>query len=262
MLSPQSLRSIESSQGWRQHRIEMFDLADEGAVVVKGQRPARGPLRFRILAGLSALTRNPLLRPVPSPGGRAAQQTELRRLHQLASAGVRVPEVIHVSDDFLVLRRVQGESLQNLFERDAQQAMEAFEAGLEGLHEVHQRHQYLSQGFARNILLQQGQLWFIDFEDDPLQAMSLADAQTRDIFAYLLSAIWVNRAPRAELMQAWSTWIGRCTADMQRHVRRATSGLAWMRHLPSKRKPWGRDVVTVQALAEFLYHWNTSEPAL
>lgn len=262
MLSPQSLRTIESSQGWRQHRIEMFDLGEEGAVVVKGQRPPRGPLRFRLLSGLSAMTRNPLLRPVPSPGGRAAQQTEAARLQKLAAVGIRVPEILHASQDYLVLRRVMGQSLQSHFERDPAQALAAFEAGLVGLQDVHHRHQYLSQGFARNILLEGERLWFIDFEDDPLQAMSLVDAQARDVLAYLLSSVWINRAPRQALMSVWSTHFHRWSADIQNRVRQATSGLAWMRYLPRQRKPWGRDVVTVQALAEFLYHWNISEPAL
>jgi len=262
MLSPQSVRAIESSQGWRQHRIEMFDLGDEGAVVVKGQRPARGPWRFRLLSGLSTATRNPLLRPVPSPGGRAAQQTEAIRLQQLAAVGVRVPEVLHSSEDYLVLRRVMGQSLQSHFERDPAQALIAFEAGLVGLQDVHQRQQYLSQGFARNILLESERLWFIDFEDDPLQVMPLGEAQARDVMAYLLSSVWINRAPRQALMSVWSTHFHRWSADIQNQIRQTTRVLAWMRHLPRQRKPWGRDVVTVQALAEFLYHWNISEPAL
>jgi tRNA A-37 threonylcarbamoyl transferase component Bud32 len=262
MLSVESVRLIEASSGWRMHRIEMFELPDEGSVVVKGQRPARGPWRFRMLKALSRLTRNPLLLPVPSPGGKQAQQMEIDRLTQLRQAGIRVPEVLWTGEDYLVLRRIPGESLQHHFEQDSRQALKAFQSGLQGLLDVHSRQQYLSQGFARNILVSEGELWFIDFEDDPIQVMTLPDAQARDVLTYLLSAIWLSRAPRAEMMTAWTGWAHRCTPEVRSRVRAATTGLSWLRHLPRKRKPWGRDVVTVQALAEFLHHWNTSEPAL
>lgn len=259
MLSAASLHVIDASPGWRQHRVEMFDLP-EGRVVVKGQRPARGPWRFRVLSALSSCTRNPLLRPVPARGGAAAQTTEVRRLRALAAAGVHVPEVLHQGHDYIALRRVEGEALQQQFAADPEVALTAFRQGLAGLLDLHQRGQYLSQAFARNILVSQGQLWFIDFEDDPLEAMPLADAQARDLMAYLLSAIWVQRAPRPELMAAWTAVARDVAPPILRQVRRAAHGLAWLRHLPRERKPWGRDVVTVQALAEFMHHWNTSEP--
>lgn len=261
MLSAASLHTIETSPGWRQHRVEMFELP-EGRVVVKGQRPARGPWRFRVLSALSRCTRNPLLRPVPARGGAAAQATEVRRLRTLAAAGVRVPEVLHQGEGFIVLRRVEGDALQQHFLADPATALSAFRQGLDGLLDLHRRGQYLSQAFARNILVSQGQLWYIDFEDDPLEAMPLPTAQARDLMAYLLSAVWVHSAPRAELMAVWSAVAVRVAPPVLQQVRQAARGLAWLRHLPRERKPWGRDVVTVQALAEFMHHWNTFEPAL
>lgn len=261
MLSAASLQAIEASPGWRQHRVEMFDLP-EGRVVVKGQRPARGPWRFRLLSALARCTRNPLLRPVPARGGAEAQAVEVRRLRTLAAAGVQVPEVLHHGPEYIVLRRIDGDALQQQFLAEPAQALAAFGLGLAGLLDLHHRGQYLSQAFARNILLCQGQLWYIDFEDDPLQAMDLPDAQARDLMAYLLSSIWINRAARPDLMSVWSAAAHRLDRPLLQRVRQAAQGLAWLRHLPRERKPWGRDVVTVQALAEFLHHWNTSEPAL
>lgn len=260
MLSKSSLELIEASQGWRQNRIEMFDLP-EGEVVVKGQRPARGPWRFRIMSGLASFTHNPLLKPVPAPGGREAQATEVRRLQALAAAGVQVPEVLHHGDRFIVLRKIAGEPLQQRFVGTPRVALQAFAMGLEGLQDLHRRQQYLSQAFARNILVQGQTLWFIDFEDDPLQAMDLADAQARDLLAFLLSAVWVSRAPRTGLMATWTAASTQSSPEVMARVRRAVAGLAWLRHLPRERKPWGRDVVTVQALAEFMHHWIHSSPA-
>ncbi|WP_043703468.1 hypothetical protein [Tepidimonas taiwanensis] len=89
MLSPASLDRIAASPGWRRHRIEVIDLP-EGRVVVKGQRPPRSAARFWLMRLLARWTHNPLLRPVPAPGGAAGQATEARRLRELAVAA-RLP---------------------------------------------------------------------------------------------------------------------------------------------------------------------------
>lgn len=261
MLSPASIAHIEASSGWRLHRVEVMTVS-EGAVVVKGQRPARGPWRFRLLSLLSQLTRNPLLRPVPAPGGAASQATEIARLRSLSAAGVRVPEVLHEGADHFVMRCIQGPSLGAHFSASPEQALQAVARGLAGLHQLHAAGQYLSQGFARNILEQDGQLWFIDFEDDPLQVMDLPDAQARDLLTFMLSAVWPSRAPRADLLAVWQQACQGLSPAVLQRVRQATRGLAWLRHLPTERKPWGRDVVTVQALAAFMTEWLATESAL
>jgi len=261
VLSPTSLQTIEASAGWRQHRIEMMDLP-EGPVVVKGQRPARGPWRFRVLSALARCTRSPLLRPVPAPGGRVGQDIEVRRLLQLAQAGVAVPALLHQGERFIVLQRIAGHSLQSRLSAAIDEAARAFELGLRGLLEVHQRGQCLSQGFARNMLVCDGKVWYIDFEDDPLQAMALPDAQARDCLTYLQSTVWLYRGPVNDLMNVWSRHAALESPAVQACLYRAVRGLAWLRHLPRRRKPWGRDVVAVQALADFLHHWTPSEPAL
>ena len=261
MLTPDAIARIEASQGWRQHRVEMFDLP-QGRVVVKGQRPARGPWRFRVLSALASITRNPLLRPVPAPGGPAAQAIEIRRLQTLSAAGVRVPRVLHQAADYFVMSRIEGPSLGAHFAVSATEALSAVARGLGGLCELHARGQYLSQGFARNILEVDGALHFIDFEDDPLQVMDLPDAQARDLLTFMLSAVWASRASRADLMAVWRQACLHVSPEVLARVRRATQGLAWLRHLPTERKPWGRDVVTVQAMAAFMAQWNTEESAL
>jgi len=261
MLSASSIARIEASSGWRAHRVEVLALP-EGEVVVKGQRAARGPWRFRLLSLLSHLTRNPLLRPVPAPGGAASQATEIRRLQALQAAGVNVPEVLHQATGYFVMRRIQGPSLGAHFATSPEQALQAVARGLAGLHQLHAAGQYLSQGFARNILEQDGHLWFIDFEDDPLQVMDLPDAQARDLLTFMLSAVWPSRAQRADLLRVWQQACQRMSPAVLQRVRRATRGLAWLRHLPTERKPWGRDVVTVQAMAAFMTEWLSTESAL
>ena len=48
MISLTSIARIESSTVWRQKRVEIIDLP-EGRMLVKGQRPLRGPWAHRVL---------------------------------------------------------------------------------------------------------------------------------------------------------------------------------------------------------------------
>jgi tRNA A-37 threonylcarbamoyl transferase component Bud32 len=255
-LSLESLQMIAADPRWRVQRVAKIDTPD-GSVLVKGQRPARGPLRFKLMKWLSLLTRNPLLQPVPAYGGARAQNTEVQRLQQLSAAGLPVPVVLHQAPDYIALQFLPGESLQHGLTQTPDLAMGLFEQGLLAIWHVHKQGQYLSQAFARNIMVSSGQLWFIDFEDDPLEVMDVQQAQTRDWLAYLLSTIWMANAPQEALLQSWHRLFEQLDANTQKRLVQSCSRLVWLRHLSNQRKPWGRDVVTLQALGDFLDRWRT-----
>lgn len=253
------VQMVERSRCWERERISVQDTPC-GRVLVKGQRPRRGPFRFALLAGLARWMNSPLLRPVPQRGGAAAQATEVRRLRALSAAGVRVPAVLHESADHVVLQFLGGHGLHELFGRDAAQALPAFVRGLQALADVHARGQCLSQAFARNMLWCEGSVWMIDFEDDPLEVMPLAQAQARDWLAYLFSAVSAIDAPRAALMAHWQQAQQATGPEVRQLVRTAAQRAGWLRRLPARRKPWGRDVVRLQAVGAFLHEWNMLEP--
>ena len=236
--------------------MEMLELP-EGQVVVKGQRPARGPLRFWLMQAIASCSRNPLLKPVPNRGGAIAQQTEVHRLQDLQQAGVAVPNLLHVAKDYVVLQRVEGHNLDHCMRSANYSAIEAFQLGAQALLDLHAKGQYLSQAFARNMLNHQGQIVFIDFEDDPLLVMSLQQAQVRDWLSYVLSCVWGSHASREDLMQVWRAVTQQMPKPLLASIQDAVKSLAWMRHLSQNRKPWGRDMVMVQAAAAFLHQWNT-----
>jgi len=101
----------------------------------------------------------------------------------------------------------------------------------------------------------------IDFEDDPLEVMPLAQAQARDWLAYLFSAVSAIDAPRAALMAHWQQAQQATGPEVRQLVRTAAQRAGWLRRLPARRKPWGRDVVRLQAVGAFLHEWNMLEPA-
>jgi tRNA A-37 threonylcarbamoyl transferase component Bud32 len=259
MLSEASVQLIETSTDWQRDRVAFFDLP-EGAVVVKGQRPPRSPWLFRSLGALSSLARNPVLRPVPSPGGLLAQDIEVRRLAALGNDDVAVPRVLHRTDRYIVMNRVPGLSFQSLVSGQAQQALEAVDTALQALCELHRRGHYLSQAFARNLLWSDSRVYFIDFEDDPLQVMDLIDAQVRDLLLFMMSAVWNSKAPQEALIEVWRSALARSSPEIASNVRKTVASLVWLRRLPHRRRPWGRDIINVQALAEFMFRWIQSTP--
>lgn len=251
-MNAQDLARIRASEGWRSHRTEAFETED-GPVIVKAQRPARPAIAAFALELLAGIARSPEIKPVPAPGGPEGQAIELRRLVGLREAGVRVPAVVHVDAEFFVMERFAGKSLAERLDARPQDAMALWEQGLRFLQDVHARGQCLSQASARNLIVTPTGLAAIDFEDDPLQVLTLAEAQVRDWLLYLQSTVWMLPQGHAELLATWERVApaGADAAGMLASVRR----MGWMRHLPSKRKPWGRDIVSAQAAAALLHAW-------
>ena len=256
-MNAQELARIRASEGWRRDRMEAFETED-GPVIVKAQRPARPAIAARALKVLSAFARSPELKPVPAPGGSAGQAIEVQRLTALRVAGVRVPAVLHVDGEFFVMERFAGRSLAERLDARPPDARALWEQGLRFLQDVHGRGQCLSQASARNLIVTPGGLAAIDFEDDPLQVLTLPEAQVRDWLLYLQSTVWLLPQSHDELLRHWETVApaGVAAGPMLRAVRRA----AWMRHLPSRRKPWGRDIVSAQAAAALLHAWAQRRP--
>ncbi len=248
----QDVERIRASGGWRRFRTEAMD-SSEGPVVVKGQRPARTVVAAWLLGLVSRLARSPEMRPIPAPGGPAGQAIELRRLQELAAAGVRVPRVLHVDAGFFVMERLPGQSLGERLAAQPDDARALWEQGLRFLQDVHARGQYLSQASARNLIVTPAGIAAIDFEDDPREVLPLAAAQVRDWLLYLQSTVWLLREPQQELLRTWESLAptGADAAAMLESVER----MAWMRHLPRSRKPWGRDIVSAQAAADLLHAW-------
>ena len=242
------------------YRVAIIDTASAGKVVVKRQRPGRGPLRAHAVNALAGLVAPRLLRAVPAPGGARAQAIEVRRLTALAAAGVRVPEILHVDPAFIVIRHLEGPSLVQAIEAGGPAGLAAWQGGLEALVEVHARGGYLSQAFARNFIVTSDGLAMIDFEDDPLEAMTLDEAQSRDWLAYLHSTVWLLDRDSPEVRAGFAARLAEERSPVRDLVTAAGRRLAFLRHLPRSRRTWGREVAGLQALAG-LFHLSSAAPA-
>ncbi len=258
MISADSLQRIAQSSGWRQLRVEVFDLP-EGRMLVKGQRPARGPWAHRWLNGVARMAGVSYLKAVPVHGGARSQAIEVMRLQVLGAAGLPVPRVHHVDPQFFVMDYLGSNDLARMLREQGIGAFDVWQAGLQVLLRVHQNSQYLSQCFARNVIVSQDDAGlnhfqgFIDFEDDPLEVMSLHEAQARDWLIYLQSTLLNLAADAAQLDTALRAVWSQESPEVRHLLRHAARRLGWTRWLPRNRKRWGKDFVSLQAVGAALH---------
>lgn len=248
MISLTSISRIESATVWRHKRVEVIDLP-EGRMLVKGQRPVRGPWAHRILNLFAWLAGVPYLKAVPVHGGARSQAIEIERLRALGSAGIAVPRIHHVAANYFVMSYLGSNDLARALREQGSHAYGLWLAAMEHLLLVHARGQYLSQCFARNIIVSDRFEGLIDFEDDPLEVMTLEQAQARDWLIYLQSTLFNLALEPDRLDAALQSVLSRESAPVRAVLRHASRRLSWLRYLPTNRKIWGKDFVSLQAVA-------------
>lgn len=251
-LLPHELERITRSPGWRQRRTEVFDTAG-GRVLVKGQRRERHPGLYRLLNAVARLAGAPFLKAAPMHGGARAQQVEVARLAALGRAGARVPRVLHVAGDHFVMQWLGDAHLGALLQAGHPHAVALWSEAGDALTRLHARGQYLSQGFARNLIVDTASqpprlAGAIDFEDDPLEVMSLPQAQVRDWLAFLQSTLWLVPLPPARVDERIDAWMLLEDDEVRLQFLQAARKLGWLRHLPRRRR-FGRDTVALQGAA-------------
>jgi tRNA A-37 threonylcarbamoyl transferase component Bud32 len=256
-LSDSSIAQIEAATVWRDKRVQVFDLP-EGKVIVKGHRPLRSPWMHRILNVLAMFLRVPMMQAVPVYGGARSQEVELRRLAALAAAGAPVPRVLHVGQDYFVMSYLGASHLAGQLKGRGFAAFALWREAAEQIVKVHAGGQYLSQCFGRNVIVDRSApepvfAGLIDFEDDPADVMSVQDAQVRDWLIFLQSTIYLLSAPPQLLHDALRDIFQQERADVRLAFFQQARKLAWLRHLPTQRKPWGKDTVSIQAAAAAMH---------
>lgn len=144
---------------------------------------------------LSKLLNIQILTPVPNYGGADAIHCEAKRIRQLEKIGVAVPKVLAESNAGLLIQDIANHDQQLMQldqalgrESDFQKRKYLFEITIHALKQIHAQNGYLSEAFARNILIDSQQnLSFIDFETDPRATLDLEICQARDWLCLLFS---------------------------------------------------------------------------
>ena len=146
------------------------------------------------LAVLDLLTRffdTPSLRPPAHWGGERACAIEKRRIEALVACGALVPEILGQGANALLLGDI-GHTLKSvLHEVGPERQVQLIAQAARAMVEVHAHDGYIGQPYARNLTVaEDGRIGFLDLEEDPLESMTLAQAQVRD---WLIFAAGVSR---------------------------------------------------------------------
>lgn len=233
-------------------------------VWIKKAGPRNGLWGYAALGLVARLVRLEALRPVPNRGGLDAIATETRRLRDLAARGLRVPAVLAAQEDGLMIRHLgapgQPTPALDAVLRDAvpagpQAVLAPWQQGLDALARVHAADTCLSQGFARNLVLcPDGEIGFIDFEDDPLAMLPLLQCQVRDALCYAHSAaLYLDQAGALGAARPlWQAWQQARPAALRDALARSIARMDWLRHLPADRR-WGRDLQRARAARDLLH---------
>jgi len=253
MLNPSQIEAVEAQLARSPARTRVLTL-DGLTVVVKQPEPPLRHWGYPVLNALAWLLGQPMLRAVPAPGGKAAQRIEVARLRALRTAGVAVPEVLHVCERWFALSYLGARSIDQLLRHDAVNGRQYWEGGLAAIRELHRLGQTASQCFARNMIWHEGKVGFIDFEDDPARVMPLASAQARDWLLYLHStAFTLQFGAGDEYASRFLHYLRQDDPQVRREVLKAARTFGWLRFLPKRRKPWGRDVMSAQRAADIMH---------
>ena len=209
--------------------------------------------RYRLLAGMARLLQHPAMQPVRPHGGASGMRNEARRLAELAAAGLHVPQLLAHDAHWLLISDLGHITLEALIRRaDPAAQFEHWQHGADAIRQAHRAGQYLSQAFARNLVWSpEHGLGAIDFEDDPISAMTLAQAQIRDWLPYFFStAIYFeNRLPM--LCDRIHAVLAQEDAAVREGVYTALRRTAWLRALrwlPQRMQR--RDVLKTQCFGE------------
>ncbi|MCD7097529.1 serine/threonine protein phosphatase [Stenotrophomonas sp. MMGLT7] len=201
-------------------------------IVIDGQRAwlkqygdSSRALTLGVLAFVSRRFHLDALRPPPHRGGDAARDVEARRLAELHSQDVNVPQVIGQGRAALVLSD-NGRSLAAcLGEADDAGRDALVSLAMAAIARAHRNGAYFGQPWPRNMTYDGHAIGFIDFEEDPLEVMDLEQAQARDwlMFGYGVAKYYDDRPD--VLQRLMSAALGEERAPVRAHAQAVTGRL-------------------------------------
>ena len=177
-----------------------------------------------------------MLAPVPNRGGEEAIACEISRIQALKKLDIHVPDILAYQNNAFILKdaSLNGEPVTQLdhalsIQETTEQRLALFSNTTKALENIHQENSYLSEAFARNILVDTDQKFsFIDFETDPGQYLSLKDCHTRDWLCFIFST--AHCFEKHELNQAAKVLVNtlELTPDVFNDICRVGRKITWL----------------------------------
>ncbi|MBP6562174.1 MAG: hypothetical protein KA214_01725 [Neisseriaceae bacterium] len=171
----------------------------------------------------------------PKPAARAAAQAhEVNRLMQLAAAGVKVPRVIGVADDWVAMSHVGDPIEKQLAEASADDRWATLEALTLDLADFHRRGCWHGGAQIRNVTQQADGFYRFDFEEDLDRDLPLNALQAIDVLMFFSSLMRVKTdadvAPQIERLGSLLA-LYQAAAPNERVLALTEKGAGWLKSI-------------------------------
>lgn len=207
------------------------------------------------------------LTPVPNYGGSKSIYCEIHRLTELQSLGISTPHILaNCSQGFLIEDVAEnGEQVIQLdqalvrLEGNSQKKLEFYSQAIHAIQAVHHKGSYLSEAFARNILVNRNkQFTFIDFETDPGEILNLETCQIRDWLCFIFSTAF--RFNDDELVKACDLFISKLSPSKSKYneICRIANKLNWATNFNIEKL--GHDGIRMKKCLTFFQYLQSNQP--
>lgn len=178
------------------------------------------------------------LQPTGSQGGMQGLLDEADRLKTFAAASVRVPSVLEVTDDYIVLSDCGTQLRQILHEAsDAKDVQKWLRQAVVNLADLHAKGLVHGRPHLKDMTVFGDDIYLLDLEEDPVNVMPLQDAQARDIWLLLSSCAEFCTNVFEDLSELLSLYQNTATHDC----------LPAMKALGQSLRPFGRIIGGLRA---------------
>ncbi|AOA59068.1 BUD32 family EKC/KEOPS complex subunit [Acinetobacter larvae] len=234
---------LQESLAKQQDNIQSYTVATQ-KVWLKKATARHSTWIYTPLRWLARLFKLNALTPIPNLGGTQAIQCEIQRIEALKALGVSVPQILATQPEGLLTLDAGQQYGLPMYQLDQTLAQcpdpvkkfQYFRYALDAIQHIHNQNSYLSEAFARNILVdEQFHFIFIDFETDPGRVLDIATCQARDWLCFLFSTV---RAFDEQELQQVSEMICTCVQNhpaVYQHIRDVGNKLRWANRFNFKR---------------------------
>lgn len=168
----------------RNNRV--FSMLIDGAkVYVKKRDRSKKHIGHHLQEALYKVTKNPML--TPTVLGREENDVlfQVEKLRLLRAQGFNVPEVLHVEEEYFVMRDL-GENLIDFLKRTPQQADTYLRKACEEIARLHEKDFVHGGSQVKNFVTRNGRIGLIDFEER-VHPQDVEGFKVRDIMVFLMS---------------------------------------------------------------------------
>ncbi len=246
--------------------IQSYQL-DQGKVWLKKASERHSAWVYIPLKWMANLLRIEALTPIPNYGGSKSIYCEVHRLTELQSLGVPTPQILaNCSQGFLIEdvadngdRVIQLDQALMRMDGDTEKKLEFYQEAISAIQAVHRKGSYLSEAFARNILVNKDkEFTFIDFETDPGEVLDLETCQIRDWLCFIFSTAF--RFNDDELAKACNIFVGEIYPSKSKYneICRIGNKLNWVANFNLGKL--GSDGHRLQQCLAFFQYLKQNEP--